>query len=488
MSAPAEKLAQWADHPAQMVRELFHTEPDPWQEEVLERFPHTERIALVACTGPGKTAVLAWLGWNMMLTRPHPIGGATSTSADNLKANLWTELARWRAEAPLLQDQFEQTKTVIFAKNAPDTWKLEARTWSKDADASQIGNALRGLHGKYVFWLLDETGDYPDAILPRVEAIFSGSPIEAHIVQAGNPLKLMGPLYHAHRHRDLWLVINITADPKDPRRTPRVSVAHAEQQIREWGRDNPWVLVNIFGQFPPSSLNTLIGPEEVEAAMKRYYREHEIGGAPKVLGVDVARFGDDSSVIFPRQGIQGFPMLKYRNINSTQGAGQVIRKWDEWEVDASFIDDTGGFGSGWIDELMRLGKTPIGIHFAGKAHEHGRYANKRAEMYFDAAKWIKRGGALPESRELMMALTNTTYTHKDDKLILEPKESIKDKLKFSPDEADAFVLTFAEPVSPRQNNRRATREEPVYQPFRDLDRIIERSNAASGSYDPFRGE
>jgi phage terminase large subunit len=487
MSVAAAKIAEWREHPAQMVEELFAVKPDLWQAETLEAFPKAPRIAMKACTGPGKTAVLAWLGWNFMLTRPHPICGATSISADNLKANLWTELARWRARSPLLEQAFEQTKTAIFAKSCPETWKLEARTWAKDADANQIGKALRGLHGPYVLWLLDETGDYPPAILPIVEAIFSGEPIEAHVVQAGNPLNRVGPLYHAHTHRTLWHVIEITADPADPKRTPRVSVEHAQQQIDEWGRDNPWVLVNIFGQFPPSSINALIGAEEVEAAMKRYYRDYEIGNAPRVLGVDVARYGDDSSVIFKRQGIQCYKLTKLRNIDSTQGAGIVIREWDSWDADAAFIDDTGGFGSGWIDNLLRLGKAPIGIHFAGNAHEHGRYFNKRAEMCFDAVEWIKRGGALPESRELLRALTETTYTSQKDKLIIEPKESVKEKLGFSPDEMDAFMLTFAEPVSPKSAKIRQTVQRPlVYEPFAELDRGANRAYAAGGEYDPFR--
>jgi phage terminase large subunit len=487
VSIAAETLARWWDHPTQMVVELFGVTPDAWQHDVLEAFPRSPRIAMKACTGPGKTAVLAWLGWNFMLTRPFPIVGATSISGDNLKANLWTELARWRAKSPLLQDQFEMLKTVIFQRNNPETWKLEARTWAKDANASEIGKALRGLHAPYVLWLADESGDYPPAILPILEAIFSGEPVEAHVVQAGNPLNRVGPLYHAHTHRSSWLVIEITADPSDPKRTPRVSIEHAQQQIDEWGRDNPWVLVNIFGQFPPSSMNALIGSEEVEAAMKRYYRPHEIGEAPMILGIDVAREGDDSSVIFRRQGIQAYKMQKYRNIDSTQGAGQVARAIDEFGVDGVFIDDTGGFGSGWIDNLIRLGKSPIGVHFAARAHQHGRYHNKRSEMYFDAVQWIKRGGALPESRELLRALTETTYTHKDDKLLLEPKDMVKIKLGYSPDEADAFVLTFAEPVSPKDHRPRVRQQEQVYQPFKDLDRIIERSNA-SGPYDPFRGE
>jgi hypothetical protein len=325
-------------------------------------------------------------------------------------------------------------------------------------------------------WLLDETGDYPRGILPVVEAIFSGSPEEAHIVQAGNPINREGPLYHAHTHRDLWQVINITADPSDPERTPRVSVQHAQEQIDAWGRDDPYVLINIFGQFPLSSVNALIGPAEVEAAMKRYYRDYEIGDAPKIMGVDVARQGDDASVIFKRQGIQSFPLQKYRIEDSNLGASIVNREWTEWNADACFVDGTGGFGAGWVDNLLRLGQSPIAIQFSQQAHQHGRYANKRAEMYFDAVQWIKRGGALPESKELLRALTETTYTHKADKLIIEPKEIVKLKLGFSPDEADAFVLTFAEPVTPRQSivtpRRQAQRSavNPNYSPYRIEDR------------------
>ncbi len=257
-----ERMLTWREHPAQMVRELFSVEPDAWQEEALEAFPHTKRLCFKACKGPGKTAVLAWIGWNFLLTRPAPIVGATSINGDNLKANLWTELARWREKSPLLAKKFEQTGKTIFARDFPETWKMEARTWAKDADPTQIGNALAGVHAEYVMWLGDEAGDYPNSIMPTLEGIFAGAPKEAHIVIAGNPTRLDGPLYKAcSGARRLWQVVEITADPDDPRRTPRVSVEHACEQIEEWGRDNPWVLVNIFGQFPPSSLNALIGPD-----------------------------------------------------------------------------------------------------------------------------------------------------------------------------------------------------------------------------------
>lgn len=440
-------LRRWREQPQIMVRELFGVEPDVWQDEALVAFPKSPRLALKACKGPGKTATLAWIGWNFLLTRPHPMCGATSVSGDNLKANLWTELARWRERSPLLKAAFEQTKTEIFNREHPRTWKMEARTWARDADPAQIGNALAGIHAPYVLWLGDESGDYPEAIMPTMEGIFAGEPVEAHIVQAGNPLKRAGPLYRACTSaRALWTVIEITGDPDDPRRSPRISIEHAREQIAQYGRDNPWVLVNIFGQFPPSSINTLIGPDEMAAAEKRMYRDHDIAHAARVLGVDVARYGDDASVVFPRQGLVAFTPLLYRNLDSMQGAGHVARKWADWEADACFVDDTGGYGAGWIDALRSLGRAPIGVSFSGEPHDR-RYYNKRAEMYFDCAEWIKGGGQLPPCPELVAAMTQTTYTFRGDRLLLEDKGQIKTRLGFSPDHADALVSTFAQPIA-----------------------------------------
>lgn len=452
MNAGAAKIKLWREKPQAFVREVFGVTPDAWQDDALEAFPHSPRLAMKACKGPGKTAVLAWLGWNFLATRPHPMIGATSINGDNLKSGLWTELARWHAKSPLLLDQFEQTKTAIVSKAFPKTWKLEARTWAKDADATQIGTALAGIHAKYVMWLLDESGAYPESIMPTCEAIFSGDPAEAHIVQAGNPTHLQGPLYRAcSGAAKLWRVIEITGDPDDPKRSPRISIEHAREQIEQYGRENPWVMVNILGKFPPGSLNALIGPDEVRAAIERKYDPGAYHKAPRILGVDVARFGDDANVIFPRQGVQAFAPLKYRNITSTEGAGAVARKWDDFKADACFVDDTGGFGAGWIDNLRLLNRQPIGIGFASKPTQE-KYFNKRAEMYFEAVEWIKGGGALPNVPELTAAMTQTTYTFKGDRLLLEPKDAVKLKLGYSPDDADAFALTFAQPVIVNQAN------------------------------------
>ena len=443
--AAGNHLKRWKDHPVQFVRELFGVVPDAWQVGVLEAFPHRQRLAMKACKGPGKTAVEAWLAWNFLLTRVEPKVAAVSVTAENLADNLWSEMAKWQQRSPLLKERFEWTRTRIFCRDSPETWWMSARSWSKTADRAQQGATLAGLHADHVLFILDEAGGIPDAVMASAEAALS-SCIEGHIVQAGNPTHLEGPLWRAcTTERALWHVTEITADPDDPKRSSRVKPEWAREQIQKYGADNPWVLVNVFGKFPPGSLNTLIGPDECRAATRRFYRPEDVASSARVLGVDVARFGDDASVIFPRQGLMAQTPLKFRNLDGTQGAGAVARKWLEWGADAVFIDDTGGWGASWIDNLRRIGHQPVGVGFAAKPNDP-RYDNKRTEMYFEAIEWIKQGGALPDIPELIAALSQTTYGFRGDRLLLEPKDQIKARLGYSPDDADAFALTFAQPA------------------------------------------
>lgn len=477
-----ERIRIWREQPLQFVRDNFHLEPDLWQADVLNSLggaPNPRRkVAMKACTGPGKSAVLAWIGWHRLacFAAPgeHPKGAALSLTADNLKDGLWAELSKWQTRSEFLGAAFKWTKERIYANDHPETWFLSARSFAKDADAEAIGRALSGLHSQFAFILLDETGDMPLAVGKAAQQIFTGNPQDALLAQAGNPTSTTGLLYESCNSGS-WDVTTITADPADPKRTPRVSAEHAQEMIDTYGRDNPWVMATILGLFPPSGFSSLLSHEEVVAAMARHLRPDDYEFAAKVLGVDVAREGDDKSVIFPRQGLVASQPRVMRNARSLDGAAAVMHMEDTFGADGTFIDNTGGFGGGWIDQLVSLNRSPIGIHFAGKATD-SRYANIRAEMWFKMAEWVKGGGALPNIPELIAELTTPTYSFQGDKLLMEPKEKIKARLGRSPDYADALALTFAYPVQPRHRPR-----SPLEQALVDS---YSAGNAAGEPYNP----
>ncbi len=445
-----DRLVRWRDDPLAFVRETFNVEPDGWQAEALTsfspKFKH-KRIGVRACKNPGKTTLDAWLMWNFMLTRPHPKIIATSISGPNLADGLWSELSKWQKRSPLLEQTFTWARTQITSNEHPSTWFMAARQWSQSASSEKQADTLAGKHADYMLFVLDEVGGIPRAVLAAAEAAL-GSGIETRLVITGNPTSLESPLYDAcTKDRHLWKLFELTGDPDDPNRAPRVDIEWAREQIEKWGRDNPYVLANVFGKFPPASINALLGVDEVTAAMKRTLREDQYSFAQKRLGIDVARFGDDRTIIAPRQGLAAFRMAEMRNARTHEIAARVAKSKLTWGSEMEFVDETGGWGAGVVDALLQAGHSPVPVNFAGKAVD-SRYANKRAEMHFLMAEWVKRGGALPNDPELLRELTAMTYTFHHGKLIMEDKDQIKQRLGFSPDKADALCMTFAMPEMP----------------------------------------
>lgn len=454
-------IAEWRTNPVKFVRDLFNVEPDVWQVETLTllggELKARRRIAMKACTGPGKSAALAWAGWHRLLCfgeeGEHPKGAALSGEGwDNLQDNLWAELSKWQQRSELLKELFVWNKERIYAKDHPETWFLSARSYPKDADTEALGRSLSGLHSRFPFILLDETGDMPVVLGQKAEQIFTGGVRDGLVMGAGNPTSTTGLLYHVATHgRGQWEVVTITADPDDPRRTPRVDIEHAREQIARYGRDNPWVKATILGEFPETGFNTLLTLTEVESAMRRARKPQDFEHAQKRIGVDVARFGEDRTIIFPRQGLCAFKPVEMRNARSNEIAARVMLAKSKWGSEVEFVDDTGGFGSGVIDSLLQGGVSAVPVHFAGKANDP-RYRNKRAEMWFEMAEWIKRGGCLPNIPELVGELTMPTYTFTRGMFQIEEKEQIKERLGRSPDIADALALTFAFPEMPSKHD------------------------------------
>lgn len=455
----AQIIKEWRENPVKFAWDNFKFEPDQWQKEALEVFPsqdeNKKRISLQACAGPGKSALLAVLGWNFLACYgtqgEHPKGAAISITYDNLRDNLWPEFSKWQQRSEFLKRAFTWQKERIFANDHPETWFISARSWSKTANADEQGRTLSGLHSKYILFLIDESGEIPVSLLKSAEQAVGTRGTWAKILQAGNPTSLSGMLYAAATSlRHLWYVIRITGDPDDPRRSPRIDIEWARNQIHTYGRDNPWVMSYILGLFPPSSVNTLLGPEEVEAAMRRHYKPAEYERVQKRLGIDVARFGDDRTTLCPRQGLVWFRPVEMRNADGPTVASRAALAKERWDWNRVSVDDTGGYGSSVIDSLKLAGFDPVAVNFSSKADDE-RYFNKRAEMWFRMAQHVKSGASLPNIPQLLRELTTPRYYYQNGKFRLEDKDQIKKRLQFSPDLADGYAVTFDIPDMPAVN-------------------------------------
>ena len=214
--------------------------------------------------------------------------------------------------------------------------------------------------------------------------------------------------------------------------------------------------------FAQAAENDLFSLELLDRAFERTLKEEEVPeDEPLIGGGDIARYGDDSTVLFRRKGYMAYANpLKWKNLNTMEVADKFMDALEgpRDKVDMLFCD-VGGLGAGVVDRVQQCGYYNISeVSFQGRAAEDKRYENMRAEMYFKLKEWLEKGGALPQVEGLREELHKVQYKFsKHGRLMLTPKEEIKDKLGRSPDMAYALAFTFARPVALKGRGRRGLR-------------------------------
>jgi hypothetical protein len=230
-----------------------------------------------------------------------------------------------------------------------------------------------------------------------------------------------------------------------------------KQQIAQWAEDHTedsyFFMTRVHGLFPTAGALQFIPADLVEAAMVR--EVVPLPNDPLIVGVDIARFGDDSSVIYARRGMDARSILpiEVRGASTDRLEDLVLKFCLENRVDVIFIDGT-GVGGGVVDHLANRHNLPVeDIQFGGKAinaTSQIKYAQMRSMMWGnlrDAMPYL----ALPRNMELRDQLVGPEYDFNlRGELQLEKKSDMKKRGLASPDIADALALTFARPVFPRQ--------------------------------------
>ena len=465
----------WRWDPVQCVNDLFAVgwekahpgrkfELELWQIDGLQALVGPcPRIAAKAAKGVGKGAWLSWVGWWFLVTRKHVRGAVVSITEGNLDDNLWPELALWRSYSPLLQQLFVCKRTVIEQIDEPGNWYLSKRAFAKDADPTAQAETLAGLHADAVLVLLDEVGSFPKGVFDAAGAIFNVAHTDAILAVAGNATDITGPLGRiCTEDADRWKLIEITGDPDDPRRCSRIDIVEARALISKYGRDDPMVMVNILGKFPPRGSRKLIGPDDVSKAVARRYAERTICREAIVWGLDVAgvAINPDAAVLTKRQGPAILERAKkWRNLDSDRLADVVALEYmeDKKKKSAAYprgrapnkiFVDKGNTGREVCRRLKSLlGESVVeGVDFGGSALDDAAYLNRRAEMWWAAAYWLRDEGSIPDDPELRRDLTSPdALTAKKGRARrqIESKDEMRARGLPSPDAGDSLCLTFS---------------------------------------------
>lgn len=456
MNILANDIANFYDDPYKFVMYVFpwgekgtplehETGPDEWQTLVLKRLGEEIKkgaahgieegiqVAITSGHGIGKTAFMAWLILWFISTRPHPQVIVTANTLMQLTTKTWRELAKWHKRA-INKDWFEWTATKFYLKEHPETWFASAIPWSEHRS-----EAFAGAHEDHVLILFDESGGIPDIIWEVAEGAMSTP--GAIWVAAGNPIKNTGRFrecFGKFRHR--WIQFKI-----DSRTAKMYSKELANKLLADYGEDSDYFKVRVKGEFPSSSSLQFIGNDIVEACQK--YEASNFQNMPYIMGVDVARFGDDQSVIYVRQGRKTHVILKYRGLDTMQLSHRISEIAQGFRPITIFIDGV-GVGGGVVDYCKAIGMKVIEVNAGSSADAPERYANKRAEMWDRMREWLKDGAQIPSDCDLFQDLIGVEYGHTmKGQILLEKKEEMKRRGLSSPDVADALSLTFHSPVA-----------------------------------------
>lgn len=370
--------------------------------------------------------------------------------------------------------QLKQAKGIAwdylksYARKIPGTQINESELWVKFPNGASIRlfgadnpDSFRGFYFDGV--VLDEVAQMPlniwgEILLPALAdrqgwALFIGTP---------HGINLFSQLYYAAEADKEWFAK--TYDYLATKALP-------DEEIERMRKD---MTPNQFRQemlcdFMASDDDTLIPLEDVIAAERRIILPQQIDYAPRIISVDVAWTGGDRCVAFRRQGLVAYDPLIEHGLPEKQFAGKIASIWETFKADACFVDVTGGYGGEVCSRLRDLGYNPVPVNFASKASDV-KFLNLRAEMWFKMAAWMKEG-KIPVSSALKAELCAPRYSNDNasNRLQLESKDRIKERLGASPDLADALAIGFAHPVKKKQ-------------PFTNIHTGVPR-----GDYDPVNG-
>lgn len=394
--------------------------------------------------GIGKSALTSWLILWAMSCR---LGGTvivTANTEDQIKTKTWAELGIWHTLA-INSHWFE--KNALSLKPAP--WfvtllkkqlKIDSTYYYAMAQLWREENpdAFAGAHNQNgMLVIFDEASGIPEVIWKVTKGVFTELVLHRYWFTFANPRRNTGAFFECfHAARAFWRRTQI-----DARTVEDTDQKTYEEIIAQHGEDSDAARVEVRGLFPRQSDNQFISRELVEDAMKREVQRDDY--APLIMGVDVARYGNDETKIRFRQGrdARTIPAITLKQKDSVAVANEVAHQINQKNPDAICID--AGAGAGVIDILRAMGFKVFEIGFGEKAKDE-QWANTRTEIWARMRDWLSTG-CIDTNPDLKDDLVTPMYKFQgnSDRLMLEPKEEMKRRGYDSPDDADALALTFA---------------------------------------------
>jgi len=465
-------LSSYLYDPVGFARDLIFWKPGEgltdYQAEILDDLIRTRRIAVRGPHGLGKTGIAAIVVLWFALTRDAAgVDWKAITTAGawrQLTRYLWPEIHKW---APRLRwdrmgrGEFDRRRELLEQM-------LKLRHGEAFPVASDDPALIEGAHADSLLYVYDEAKAIPAGTFDAVEGAFSGARAEglpeAFALAFSTPGEPSGRFYEIHARKpglEDWSARHVTLD--DAIRSGRVDRKWSEDRARQWGVGSAVFANRVLGEFHSSDEDAVIPLAWIEAAIERWTRWRDDGkpepGGRRVVGVDVARSGEDKTVLAIRQGDVVEELRVYAKQDTMVTAGKVGGLLGTPHARA--VVDTDGLGAGVTDRLREQGRPVIAFHAGTRCTKKDRSGELGFENTRSAAWWNLREMldpaygeqvALPPDDELIGDLTAPHWSVKSgSKIAVESRDSIVKRLGRSPDRGTAVMQAFWTPsvtVSP----------------------------------------
>lgn len=459
----SEAILYYADNPVEFVEDIIRAKPDSEQSKILRSVVTNPMTTVRSGHGVGKSAVEAWVVIWFMCTHPFPKIPCTAPTQHQLFDILWAEVSKWIRNNKALRNELIWTKEKLYMKGYPEEWFAVARTASKP-------DALQGFHAEHLLYIIDEASGVDDKIFEPVLGALSTP--GARLLMCGNPTQLSGFFYESHnKNKASYSAFHI-----DGRKSGRVPQDYVDMIIRMYGEDSDIFRVRVAGEFPLQEDDIFISLSLVENSIMTEYQPRD---QPTIIhiGCDVARFGDDKTVIGYKidekaefyKKRQGQDTMKTADDIILLGEMLVHRYGLKPETDSPIpvkIDD-GGVGGGVVDRLKQIKRNDperfwwLEIYpvLFGQRIKHKYYHDSTTYMMAIVKKLLQpfdedTGEQKPvelvllDDDDLAAQLSGRKYFLTEvGKIKVESKEAMKKRGLPSPDEADCILLLCL-PVKP----------------------------------------
>lgn len=438
-------ILRWREGgPCLFAREVLGIEPTEQQWEASKALVNRRRVSIRSGHGTGKSTFMAWcVLWFLASYFPAKVP-ATAPTSHQLEDVLWSEIAKWhrvmKERLPSVGDQFEWTSGAFRLKSAPNEGFAVART-----SRPERPEALQGFHADYILFLIDEASGVAENVFEVAEGALSTD--GAFVVMAANPTRQSGYFFESHhKMRSAWAALHWSGVD-----SPRVSRDYIENMRKKYGERSPVYKVRVLGEFVTAA-DGVIPLELCEAARVRDVAVND--RAMTIWGVDVARFGDDSSSLAKRKGNHQLePVKEWWGKDTMQTTGLVKAEWDRTPAKdrpVAINVDVIGIGAGVVDRLKELGLPVCGINVAEaeavNSSDDRQFNRLRDELWWKCREWLEaKDCKFADDDETIAELTTPTYKILSNGLIqVERKDEMKARGVKSPNRADAWNLTFAD--------------------------------------------